>query len=159
MYACGAPAPFKSWASVLLVPDPSTEFATSLVRFRLALCGLPLLALLLLMLTPLLVVHIYLAAFNLTTREQIHWLRRSRSSAPPFPPLCGLERSKEWDEYAPYDRGPIANLHLFVRGQRDEPPGAADDQCMASSSSLDVELGSVSVGTENPRRFTRRNTL
>ena len=77
------------------------------------------------MLTPLLAMHVYLASFNLTTREQVVWLRRAGTSHPPTPPLWGHRRSQEWAEYAPYDRGPFANLRLFLRGQRDEPPAAA----------------------------------
>lgn len=139
MYACGAPAPFRSWPAAFLhnLPRPLggdlletrvdqlDQLEVSLGRVWLVMGGVPLVLFLLLMLTPLLAMHVYLASFNLTTREQVVWLRRAGTSHPPTPPLWGHRRSQEWAEYAPYDRGPFANLRLFLRGQRDEPPAAA----------------------------------
>ena len=140
MYACGAPAPFRSWSAAFLhnLPRPLGGVVletrvdqldlleASLGRVWLALGGVPLVLVLLLMLTPLLAMHVYLASFNLTTREQVDWMRRAGTSHPPTPPLCGHRRSQEWAEYAPYDRGPVTNLRLFLRRQRDESPAAAE---------------------------------
>jgi len=156
MYCLEPPAPLSSWMVAASATSTNPDVAASIARARLALGGLPMLLLLLLMLSPLAAVHTYLALFNLTTREQVHWMRRVKSSAPPAPPLCGAEPTAEWLEFSPYDQGCVANLRLFARGERDELH-AAD-----GLPSSDVELGDISPDLPDrpeSRRFTRRNTL
>ena len=147
----GPPPPFASWLAAMLALEAADDadhpldvaMHAAVVRVRVLGMGVPLLMLLLMMLTPLVLVHCYLALYNLTTREQIHWMRRQKSTTPPMPPLLGAEPSAEWQQYAPYDHGCVANLRLFWRGQRDELDSPTDGP---SASPPDLELGDLGLG-------------
>ena len=156
MYHTPPPAPLANWVDgmssgvVSACAHATTErarrwaarrgcahAASALVHARFALSGLPLLIILQLVLTPLLIGHLYLAACNVTTREHMHWISqapgvRGGISSLPVP------GTKRWLSYAPFDRGIWRNVVAFVRGARDPKvewildASAADDDEPAS---------------------------
>ena len=171
VYFSPCPPQFDSWIYAAISSDAHAVALASVVLY-----GVLLMIILFLMLAPLTVVHTYLALFNMTTREHIHWLRRqSRTDGvdghshkdghshgyptmpPPMPPICCHERTVEWDEYAPYDRGCCNNVRLFVEGQRDAP--AVKDGAMepSSPSESDVEMATFPEMSTAPN--ARRNSL
>ena len=103
--------PHHTWADAL-----ASDIPAAAARARVVAWGVPLMGLLHLMLTPLLLAHLYLAAANVTTKEHFRYHSTVLGSmgGVPFP------GTPFWRKYAPYDRGLVRNLRGFLRATRDE---------------------------------------
>ena len=132
MYLSRPLHPLRSWAQTLgdvggvCIGDSTDagcvrELQGALAHANLVLSAVPLLLLLSLMLTPLLVTHLYFASVNVTTREHFAWVRNaqaSRGKVPAFP----FPGSPHFRLYSPNDRGVWRNWVAFIRGSRDQSP-------------------------------------
>lgn len=139
------PPPLRSWVEGLLVRG---ENDSARLAARFAISGIPLLLALQMMLTPLLLAHLYLAMCNVTTREHFHWLQSARAMRGGAVPSFPMPGSQFWAQYAPYSKGVVANLASFVHGTRDEVKGAAVSPAMDGDATASNPLQLHEVGTE-----------
>jgi hypothetical protein len=130
MYLARPLQPLRSWVQALgdvggvCIGDSTDagcilELQRALAHANLVLSAMPLLLLLSLMLTPLLVTHLYFASVNVTTREHFAWARSaqaSRGKLPAFP----VPGSSHFRLYSPHDAGVWRNWLAFIRGLRDQ---------------------------------------
>ena len=118
-YYAPPPPPYGSWA--LAAWDHGAAPASGR-HARVAMCGLPLMVIIHLMVTPLLVAHLYLACANVTTKEHMKYMQRQQAGRPGRVVPLPVPGSRLWKLYSPYDRGLIGNVAAFLRGRRDELP-------------------------------------
>jgi hypothetical protein len=113
---------------------------------RLLAASILICVLLLLMVVPLLIFHIWGAAFNVTTMESMRFRWEKPNTMPPW--CCAHPRA--WRAYSPYDRGVIANLVAFCAGTRSAMPAVRWPEDPLSPAG-DLEVGAAG---EAPSVFT-----
>lgn len=130
LYYAPPPSPYTSWSTAAwdggAVPAAGRHA-------RLAMCGVALMGLIHLMLTPLLVAHLYMASANVTTKEHFKYLQRLQASRPGRVASLPVPGTRQWKLYAPYDRGLLGNIAAFIRGDRDEAPKSGQQNSSAPS--------------------------
>jgi hypothetical protein len=105
---------------------------------------------------PLLVFHLWGAAFNVTTMEAMRFKWEHPRVPPPW--CCGSP-PHHWRLYAPHDRGVAANVRAFLAGTRSQMPAASSLEALTPVPSFpgDLEAGSAaggSVGSSSPGSTT-----
>lgn len=95
---------------------------------------------LLFMVVPLLIFHIWGAAFNVTTMESMRFRWENPHVVPPW--CCAPRR--QWYAYSPYDKGIVDNLRQFVRGTRSLVPTTRAVE-MGCADAADIETGLVAT--------------
>ena len=106
------PPPYTTWYVAMRDGPPDVTRHANTV-----LCSLPLQVILMCMLAPLLIVHLYLAATNVTTKEHFKYQQRAQgTNLPQLPIPC----SRHFSKYSPYHRGVIGNVMGFIKADRDE---------------------------------------
>mmetsp|Transcript_37702 Transcript_37702/g.124902 ORF Transcript_37702/g.124902 Transcript_37702/m.124902 type:complete len:660 (+) Transcript_37702:14-1993(+) len=120
-------------------------------------------SLLLLGVLPLLIFHLWGAAFNVTTMESMRFKWEQPHIPPPW--CCGPRN--HWRLYSPYDAGVSANVRHFLGRTRSQMPASsalAELPSATSSASGDLEAGGGSSPDSTPddslaHVFSDRRTL